>query len=169
MYYPEKVGDLWHGIGNCYTRSMQLNPLVPEIYCSDLKKSLDFYCGILDFTIVYDRPEAAFAFLEREGAQLMIEELNNTDRTWRSGPLERPFGRGVNFQIAVSDIDALCKILRDNAVSFFVEPEEKWYRRNREESGHKQCVIIDPDGYLLRFSEHLGTRPTVSLIAECRG
>jgi catechol 2,3-dioxygenase-like lactoylglutathione lyase family enzyme len=138
---------------------MNLNPLVPEIYCSDIKKSLDFYCTILGFFIKYERPEAAFAFLEREGAQLMIEEVNNTDRTWLNGKLEKPFGRGVNFQIAVRDIDALCKIIRDNNIPFFVEPEEKWYRRNNEESGHKQCVIADPDGYLLRFSQHLGIRP----------
>lgn len=142
-----------------YTRHMDINPLVPELYCSNIQESLKFYCDVLGFTVAYERPEVKFAFLELEGAQLMLEELNDTDRTWKTGVLERPFGRGINIQIATSTIDSLAGTVRSNGIPFFVEPEEKWYRRATDTVGNKQFVIQDPDGYLLRFSQTVGTRP----------
>lgn len=137
------------------------HPLVPELYCSDLNKSLDFYCRVLGFSITYERPEAKFAYLERQGTALMIEELNDTDRKWRSGTLEKPFGRGVNFQITTDHIDDLYETIRKAGLPFFMEIEEKWYRRSTDTVCNKQFVVADPDGYLLRFSETIGTRPSV--------
>jgi catechol 2,3-dioxygenase-like lactoylglutathione lyase family enzyme len=46
--------------------------LVPELFCSDLDQSLRFYRGLLGFEILYDRPEGRFAFLHRDGAEIMI-------------------------------------------------------------------------------------------------
>ena len=134
------------------------NPLVPELYCSDIKTSLDFYCNALGFRVAYDRPEAKFAFIEREGAELMIEELTEKDRTWLSGPLERPFGRGVNFQIITPEIDALYASLLAKRIPIFLPIEERWYRRVNDSVGNRQFVVQDPDGYLLRFSQTIGTR-----------
>lgn len=37
--------------------------------------------------------------------------------------------------------------------------EERWYRVNEQETGNRQFVVADPDGYLLRFFEDLGLRP----------
>jgi catechol 2,3-dioxygenase-like lactoylglutathione lyase family enzyme len=48
--------------------------LVPELVCSDLARSLDFYVGVLGFAVVYERTEERFAYLEREGAELMLEQ-----------------------------------------------------------------------------------------------
>jgi len=79
--------------------------LVPELYCSDFARSLRFYVDLLGFQILYDRPEERFAYLEREGAELMIEEP--TGRVWLTASLSYPFGRGINLQIAVSQIDKL--------------------------------------------------------------
>lgn len=138
---------------------MDMNPLVPELYCSDIQKSLDFYCGVLGFYIVYDRPEAKFAYIQREDVQLMIEELTEKDRKWLSGPLERPFGRGINLQMITTDIDTLYRSVQTHGVRFFLEIEEKWYRRATDYVGNKQFVIQDPDGYLLRFSQTVGTKP----------
>jgi hypothetical protein len=36
--------------------------------------------------------------------------------------------------------------------------EEKWYRVNDQETGNKQFLVQDPDGYLLRFFEDLGIK-----------
>ena len=136
-----------------------MNPLVPELYCSDIATSLNFYCNILGFSIVYDRPEAKFAFIQREGVQLMIEELTDKDRKWLSGPLEQPFGRGANLQMTTTAIDTLYEKLRAQDIPFFMEIEEKWYRREHDTVGNRQFVVQDPDGYLLRFSETIGTKP----------
>ena len=127
--------------------------LVPELYVSELARSLDFYCGALGFSIVYQRREERFAYLERAGAELMLEEP--IGRTWLAGPLEAPYGRGVNFQIEVADAAAL----RDTALAagapLIQDLEEKTYLRDDEPVRVRQCVVQDPDGYLLRFSELL--------------
>ena len=143
----------------CKLVSMEMNPLVPELYCTDIAKSLDFYCKILGFSIVYDRPEAKFAFIQREDVQLMLEELTEKDRKWLSGALEKPFGRGANFQMSVTGIRAFSEVLRTHHIPFFQDIEEKWYRRANDTVGNCQFVIQDPDGYLLRFSETIGTKP----------
>ncbi|WP_321809256.1 hypothetical protein [Burkholderia sp. BCC1985] len=37
--------------------------------------------------------------------------------------------------------------------------EEKWYRAGDVEIGLNQCLVQDPDGYLLRLTNDLGDRP----------
>ncbi len=138
---------------------MQTPPkLIPELKVQDFKKSLDFYCNMCGFEILYDRPEANFAMLGREGAQIMIEELTNDSRMHKVDVLEYPFGRGMHFQIQVSDVDTLYKNFKDKNYPIFLEMEDKWYRKNKTEVGNKQFRVQDPDGYLLRFFTDLGTR-----------
>ncbi|MEZ5985476.1 MAG: VOC family protein [Hyphomonas sp.] len=127
--------------------------LVPELYVSDLARSLDFYCGALGFSIVYQRPAEHFAYIEREGAELMLEEP--VGRTWLAGPLEAPFGRGVNFQIEVADAAALREAALAAGAPLVMDLEEKTYLRDDEPVRVRQCVVQDPDGYLLRFSQLL--------------
>lgn len=81
----------------------KLNPLVPELIVSDLPRSLAFYCGVLGFKIEYDRPEEHFAFLSFGGSQLMLEQDWQSESPWRVGPLEPPYGRGINLSIECAD------------------------------------------------------------------
>ena len=55
---------------------------------------------MLGFRILWERPEEGFAYLEREGAELMLDEPGT--RPWLAGPLEHPYGRGASLQIEVS-------------------------------------------------------------------
>lgn len=135
--------------------------LVPELEVSDLDQSLRFYLGLAGFRILYGRPEEGFVFLDREGAHLMLEEAEGAGRRFHAAPLERPFGRGVNFQIEVDDVETLWQRMRDTS-PITLPFEERWYRREDEELGHHQFVVADPDGYLLRFFTSLGTRPVVA-------
>ena len=48
--------------------------LVPELYCAQLARSLQFYVEVLGFEVLYTRLEESFAYLHREGAELMLEE-----------------------------------------------------------------------------------------------
>jgi hypothetical protein len=59
------------------------------------------------FKLRYRRPEDGFAHLEREGAELVLEGAAGPERRFRTAQLEAPFGRGVNFQIEVSDGEAI--------------------------------------------------------------
>lgn len=63
--------------------------LVPELLVNDLTASLAFWCGPLGFRIAYDRPAAGFAYLEREGAQLMLCRRNGR---WETGDMRQPLG-----------------------------------------------------------------------------
>lgn len=129
---------------------MNSQKLVPELYCSDFKKSLEFYTGVLDFSIKFDRPEEGFAYLEREGAELMLDTLGQT-RIWLKGSLEYPFGRGINLQIETSDVDALYESVQKSGADVFLKMENKSYRCGDETKTNRQFIVCDPDGYLLRF------------------
>ena len=119
--------------------------------------SLKFYCDVLNFTVVYERKTEGFAFLDRDGAQLMLDEIGK-GRTWTHphAQLEKPLGHGVNLQIKVESITPLLNAIEKYNITLFLSPEEKWYRRGDEEIGHRQFIVADPDGYLLRFYEHIG-------------
>jgi catechol 2,3-dioxygenase-like lactoylglutathione lyase family enzyme len=132
--------------------------MVPELDVSDLEASLRFWCGLLGFEVAYDRPAAGFAYLEREGAQIMLCRINGN---WETGPLDRPFGRGVNFQISARSLDPILEALHAAGWPLYREPGEAWYRIGDEpsESGSREFLVQDPDGYLVRFSQSIGTRP----------
>ena len=73
--------------------------------------------------------------------------------------MERPFGRGINFQIQVGDAASLCARVAEASV--VLPLERRWYRIGSEERGNEQFVAADPDGYLLRFFTDLGIRPAI--------
>jgi catechol 2,3-dioxygenase-like lactoylglutathione lyase family enzyme len=137
---------------------MVMPALVPELQVSDFCASLAFYTEVLGFAVAWSRPEEGFAFLEREEASVMIEQAGGPGRRITTGPLEQPFGRGVNFQIVVSDVDALAERLEGAGHGLIVPLEERWYRRGTGRIGQRQFVVADPDGYLLRFARLLGSQ-----------
>jgi len=132
--------------------------LVPELIVEDLSQSLAFWCDLAGFSITYQRPETGFAFVSREGAAFMLEQRNLADRTWETGELVRPYGRGINFEVHVVSIEPTLWALRQVGWPLYAEPEEKWYRIDEREAGVRQFLVQDPDGYLLRFSQHFGWR-----------
>jgi catechol 2,3-dioxygenase-like lactoylglutathione lyase family enzyme len=133
--------------------------LVVELLVSDFAQSLKFYTEVLGFKQLYDRPEEAFAYLDREGAQIMIVQHEDGDeRSWIAGELVQPFGRGMNLEIEVGDVEALHASCVHHGARIFLAMEEKWYRRDELLLGVRQFIVLDPDGYLLRLSQSLGTR-----------
>lgn len=131
------------------------NALIPELSVSDINRSLDFYLNILFFKLEYQRKTDKFALISMNDSQIMIEEINGF---WETGILEYPFGRGVNFQIAVENIDELYENIKKQNYKIKVEIKENWYKANNISIGQKEFLIMDPDGYLLRFAQNLGER-----------
>ncbi len=87
----------------------------------------------------------------------MIDQVSK-GRVWKTGEFKYPLGRGINLQIEVESIAPILNRLKHAKIKLFVEVEEKWYRRNNQELGNRQFLVKDPDGYLLRFAEDLGSR-----------
>jgi catechol 2,3-dioxygenase-like lactoylglutathione lyase family enzyme len=130
--------------------------LVPELLVSNLALSLGFWRDLCGFAVVYDRPAEGFACLERGGAEVMLEDVTVPGRRWITGPLEKPFGRGINFEIAVEDAAGLAARIAAAGWPVYLPLEEKTYRTGATSVTVRQFAVQDPDGYLLRFSQRLG-------------
>ena len=132
--------------------------LVPELICTDLEQSLRFYRDVLGFRILYARPEHQFVFLDRDGAELMLEQSQPQDRLWPRAPLEYPFGRGANLELRIDDIDEVHAAVHAAGIVVYLPLAERWYRRDDSEIGVRELVVQDPDGYLIRLSQEIGVR-----------
>jgi catechol 2,3-dioxygenase-like lactoylglutathione lyase family enzyme len=130
--------------------------MVPELTVSDFDESLAFYTRGVGFDVAFSRAEPAFAYLDLEGAQLMISEFHEDG--WNVGELTRPYGRGINLQIECSDVEGLREDLARSSYPLYRGIEEAWYETGDVLSGQREFLVQDPDGYLLRFSEFLGER-----------
>lgn len=131
--------------------------LVPALSVSDFPAALAFDLR-LGWAVVHDRPGDEFALLRLgegpQAAEVMLDGVR-TGRNFDADltAADRPFGRGLNLEITVP---APAPLL-DHPLALPVE--EMWYRAGAVEIGVRQFIAADPDGYLLRFSEPLGTRP----------
>lgn len=137
---------------------MYYNKIIPELDVTSIKKSLEFYHKILGFKIEYQREEDKFAFVSLGTIQFMLQELDLEYNKWNTGKLEYPFGRGINFQLEVENVDDIYMNIKKNNYDIMVEMEENWYRKDNELLGNKEFLVMDPDGYLLRFSQDLGKK-----------
>jgi catechol 2,3-dioxygenase-like lactoylglutathione lyase family enzyme len=143
--------------------------LVPELDVTALNTSLRFYAEVLEFRVLFERPASRFAYLD--GVELMIQEAGAPGRRLRTAPLELPYGRGVNLQLRVEDVDAVHARAVAAGVHIVVPIEERWYHvdvaepagrwqvKGPTEAGNRQFVVADPDGYLWRPFRDLGVRP----------
>lgn len=132
--------------------------IVPELYSANFAVSLDFYTRVLGFRVVYARPEDRFAYLDLDGAELMLEQTTDPSRTFIAGELEYPFGRGLHLQLEVKDAEAVYGRVLEAGSRVLLPLETRWYRRGDREAGNRQFVVLDPDGYVLRPFKSLGTR-----------
>lgn len=132
--------------------------LLPELICTDLPASIDFY-RLLGFSVAYDRPAERFAYLERDQAHLMLEQPVAHDRLYPRAELTQPYGRGMNLTLDVEDVEVVHAAVLAAGHQLFLPLEERWYDRINDAIGVRQFAGQDPDGYLLRISEDIGTRP----------
>ena len=133
--------------------------MVPELMVGDIRKSLDFWTTLIGFQVAYNRPEEGFAYLDFDGVQVMLEQYDPLEGQWVTGPLEAPFGRGINFQMTVDSVEPILQRLAAAEWPLFRPFADAWYRSGTVEVGQLELLVQDPDGYLLRLVEYLGERP----------
>jgi hypothetical protein len=98
--------------------------------------------------------------LERgDDVALMLEQPTSTGRLYPRTELVAPFGRGVNFEIDVDDIDPVYAAVRAAALELYLPLEQRSYERTGDAVCVRQFAVQDPDGYLLRFSQTVGIIP----------
>ena len=97
---------------------MKFNSLIPELTVANIEKTREFYVEILQFKIEYERQEDKFIFLSLEDNQMMFEQDNGN---WNVGILEHPYGRGINFEMTVSNLERLYKRILDFGIKPFRE------------------------------------------------
>ncbi|PZR01094.1 MAG: VOC family protein [Cereibacter sphaeroides] len=130
---------------------------MPEFLITDLERSLAFWRDVLGFRIAYSRPEQQFVYLEHpDGAQMMMYPR---DGYWEVGPMEQPFGRGVVFQVYVTDVDAHARAVSAAGLPFYVEMRERWRHWGDRQGGQREFLVQDPDGYLVMVAQRIGERP----------
>ena len=130
--------------------------MVPELYVSDFSVSLRFYTEILGFRVLYARHDPEFVYLEQEALQLMLLQ---TDKNWLGSTLEPPYGRGVNLQMEVTDVQPIYERLLANGTAMQRDIKDVWREADDMLTGQREFYMQDPDGYLLRFCQPLGDKP----------
>ena len=137
--------------------------LVPELMVTDLDSSLAFWVSCLGLEVAYQRPEDGFAYLDSNGAQVMLEQADPEAGQWLTAPLTKPYGRGINLQIDVAAVGPIIQKLGQAGFPLYRECKDTWYRADKIEVGQREFIVQDPDGYLVRLVERLGERPACSI------
>lgn len=128
---------------------MDFNKLVPELSVFDIIQTKNFYKE-LGFKIEYERPEENFVFMSFQDSQFMFEQIH--DDGWNIGELTYPLGRGINFSIAVDDVEKLYLSVKEKELNVYRELTNSSYQVNGKEEAQLEFLIQDPNGYLLRFT-----------------
>ncbi|ADI78528.1 MULTISPECIES: bleomycin resistance protein [Pantoea] len=134
-------------------QNLYWNSMVPELTVTDFAASLRFYTVVLGFEVRIQRQQPDFAYLCYGQAQLMIEQFH--PQGWNTADLRWPLGRGINFQIEVDDIEAVMARLQQHAVPLYRALRDNHYDTGETTACQRECLVQDPDGYLLRFSQYL--------------
>ena len=129
--------------------NMDFNKMIPELSVFDIEQTKRFY-NDLGFKIEYERPEEKFVFMSFQDSQFMFEQIH--DNGWNIDELIYPLGRGINFSIAVDDIEGLYKLVKTLNLEIYRELNRSVYQVNGTEETQTEFLIQDPNGYLLRFT-----------------
>lgn len=128
---------------------MKFNALIPELTVADIERTRAFYENVLHFRVEYERSENKFIFMSFENIQIMFEQDNGH---WSTGKLEHPYGRGINLEMTVPDVELMYKYVTDAGVKPFREMMTNTYRSGNSDIIQKEFLVQVPDGYLLRFT-----------------
>lgn len=116
------------------------------IFTKDHPRSLAFYRDTLRLSPVYQADK--FAEFDVGGVHLMLLGDLPTDerRSWGLGPEPAQRGWGVFAHFQVESVDDVHEHLRRSGAEIVVEPKNTPW-------GARLCIVRDPDGYLLEFTQ----------------
>ena len=128
---------------------MDFNKMIPELSVFDILQTKKYYKE-LECEKEYERQKEKFIFMSFQDSQFMFEQIH--DDGWNTGELSYPLGRGINFSIAVEDVEELYKLVKTLNFEIYKELTRNKYQVNGTEETQIEFLIQDPNGYLLRFT-----------------
>lgn len=120
--------------------------IIPTVRCRNMRWSLAFYTGVLDFERVggdEDPGDPSFCVLVREGHHLMLSSHGG----------DGEFGQAI--VITTGDVDALFHAFRGRGLATPGNPDapERVHEGPIDQSwGTREFYVDDPDGNTLRFT-----------------
>lgn len=141
--------------------TLVINALVPELWCSDFEVSMEFYTTVVGFEVAQRRGRDPHAYLRLHGAQIMIAhwQLDGSWVPWLPRQMAHPYGRGVNLQFMVPDVDRMYESVLARGAKPLLDIYDADIWKTDCMDTRRQFMISDPDGYVLRFAQSLSTRP----------
>jgi len=135
----------------------QSDTVVAELWCNDFQESLRYYTKTLGFTIGQHKEDSSHAYLALGTSQIMISNYK-LEGGWETAAFEKPLGRGINFSFFVDNVQEIYDEITSKGVKPHIDLYSIWYWRPDCMANHKEFAVLDPDGYMLRFSERIGSR-----------
>lgn len=121
--------------------------IIPTVRCRNMRASLAFYTGVLDFERVegdVDLDDPTFSVLARDGDQLWLSSHRG----------DGSFGQAI--VVATDDIDALFRKFRERGLNTPGNPDapEAVHEGPIDQTwGTREFYVDDPDGNTLRFTQ----------------
>jgi catechol 2,3-dioxygenase-like lactoylglutathione lyase family enzyme len=121
--------------------------IIPTVRCTNMRKSLAFYTGVLDFERVDgddDLSDPCFSVLARDGDQLILSSHRG----------DGVYGQAV--VITTSDANALFRRFRERGLNTPGNPDapdEVHEGPINQSWGTREFYVDDPDGNTLRFTQ----------------
>ena len=126
---------------------MKIVSFSPNLMVKNVNKSIEFYCNILGFSLVQTVPESGdlnWGMVEKDGFFVMFQKEESIKQEYPELNLQNS-GGALTFYIKISDIQEFYnKICSLTDVSH--EMHKTFY-------GADEFAIIDPDGFILVFSD----------------
>ena len=121
--------------------------IIPTVRCSNMRKSIAFYTGVLDFEHVDGDDELTdpcFSALAREREQLWLSSHRGDGR----------YGQAI--AVTTTDIDSLFRKFRERGLRTPGNPDAPRFVHEGpidQSWGTREFYVDDPDGNTLRFTQ----------------
>ena len=127
------------------TEQKQFNGIAPFFFVQSLSQSLDYYCDTLGF----ERPKLwgdppTFAMPHRDNFIIMLKQVSEGQTIATNGSQGN-----WDAYVWIEDADILYKEVKDRGATIDYEP------CIQSEYDMKEFAVVDPDGYLIAFGEHV--------------
>lgn len=120
----------------------QMGKIFPILSVADMQRSIDFYTGVLGFSVEFTMPaengDLLYASVGRDGLSIMFSPLHGAEAEHRAH-----LGKGVTLYVTVDkevDIDAIYFGAKAAGANLVQEPTDQFW-------GDRDWGLLDPDGY----------------------